>query len=240
MLFNDPSFDAQHATPVLYVHGINSHTIAFRRNARLISSHGHWVWGYDYGRMLIPGLAGTGRIEDMVDELGENVDHVLSETGASKVNVVAHSQGGLLTKLFIAAGGAERVERVVAMGANFHGTDLRGYAARINPITGRNPKFWERMASPSAVQQLAGSEWSHELATVPDTDPRVMYTSLYSRRDHVVTPVETSILTPIDGADVVNLEIPGAPLHPLMPRDRETAELTLWGLEREPGETAPS
>ena len=54
VLFNDPSFDAQHATPVLYVHGINSRTIAFRRNARLISSHGHWVWGYDYGRMLIP------------------------------------------------------------------------------------------------------------------------------------------------------------------------------------------
>lgn len=240
MLFNDPSFDAQHPTPVLYVHGINSRTIAFRRNARLISSHGHWVWGYDYGKMLIPGLAGTGRIEEMVDELTTNVDTVLDRTGAEKINLVAHSQGGLLVKLFIASGGAARVERVVAMGANFHGTDLRGYARRVNPITGRNPKFWELVASPSAVQQLAGSEWAQELATVPDTDPRVMYTSLYSRRDHVVTPIETSILEPVDGADVVNLEIPGAPLHPLMPRDTETAKLTLWGLERAAGETSPS
>lgn len=240
MLFNDPSFDARHPTPVLYVHGINSRTIAFRRNARLISSHGHWVWGYDYGRMFIPGLAGTGRIEEMVDELAANVDTVLDRTGAEKINLVAHSQGGLLVKLFIASGGAARVERVVAMGANFHGTDLRGYARRVNPITGRNPKFWELVASPSAVQQLAGSEWAQELATVPDTDPRVMYTSLYSRRDHVVTPMETSILEPVDGADVVNLEIPGAPLHPLMPRDTETAELTLWGLERAAGETSPS
>lgn len=235
MLFNDPSFTPSHATPVLYVHGINSRTIAFRRNARLLKDHGHWVWGYDYGKMSITGFAGTGELEDMVGELSGNVDHVLRETGADRLNLVAHSQGGLLVKLYIARGGAEKVERVVAMGANFHGTDLRGYAERINHITGKNPKFWQRVATPSAVQQLAGSSWTLDNLDIPDTDPRVIYTSLYSRRDHVVTPVETSILQSVDGADVVNMEIPGAPLHPLMPRDKETAELTLWGLTRGPG-----
>lgn len=246
-LFNDPDFPARratagepvHATPVLYVHGVNSRTDAFSRNARYLRDRGYWVWGWDYGTAIFPGLHGNGDLEDLVAELGENVDRVLRETGTDKVDIVAHSQGGLLTKLYIAAGGAEKIRRVVAMGANFQGTDLRGRAERLNPIVDRYPKVVARFTGPSTSQQLTGSRWLADHADIPDTDPRVIYTSLYSTRDHVVTPTTASQLSLIDGTDTVNLEIPGAPLHPLMPRDLETAKLTAWGLERAAGETEP-
>lgn len=232
-IFNLPDFTPEHETPVLYVHGIHSRASGFRRNARYLSDHGYWVWGFNYGRMFLPGLYGTGPLEDSLEELRENVDKVLAATGAQQVDIVAHSQGGLLTKLFIAQGGAPKVRRVVAMGANFHGTDLESKAPRVLKRFEQFPRLTELLLSPSVPQQLADSPWMREHADpLPDTDPSVVYTALYSTHDTLVTPNSASQLVPVDGADVENKEIPGAPIHQLMMRDEEIAELTLWGLER--------
>lgn len=222
----------------MFIHGFQSRTSAFRRPARYLAAHGYWVWGFDYGIMRFPGLYGTGDLDELVDDVAENVEKVLQATGASKLDIVAHSQGGTVTKLFIAAGGHEQVRRVVTMGSPFHGTDLGGRLERLSPMLEKRQALVTRMFGEGATQHLVGSEWSlaHQ---VPDTHPDVVYTSLYSRRDRVVTPMSTSFLEAVDGADVVNLEIPGAPLHPLMPRDLEIARLTRWGLERELGETEP-
>lgn len=237
-IFNNPDFTPEHPTPVLFVHGFQGRTSAFKRQARYLAAHGYWVWGFDYGRMRVPGLYGTGDLDELVTELASNVDKVLTATGAAKVDIVAHSQGGTVTKLFIAAGGHEKVRRVVTMGSPFHGTDLDGRAKLISPVMNKQQAVVNRLLGESATQHLVGSEWL--LArVVPDTHPDVVYTSLYSRRDHIVTPNSTSMLESVDGADVVNMEIPGAPLHPLMPRDLEIARLTRWGLERKPGETTP-
>lgn len=232
-IFNIPTFTPEHDTPVLYVHGIHSRASGFRRNARYLRDHGYWVWGYNYGKMFLPGLCGTGQLEDSLDELRADVDRVLAVTGAEQVDIVAHSQGGLLTKLFIATGGADKVRRVVAMGANFHGTDMEGAAPRMLRRFERHPRLIKLLLSPSVPQQLAGSPWMREHADpLPDTDPSVVYTALYSTRDTLVTPNSASTLESVDGADVVNKEIPGAPIHQLMMRDAEIMELTLWGLER--------
>ena len=242
--FNDPDFVPAHATPVLYVHGINSRTMAFRQNAEHLRDHGFWVWGYDYGDMIAPGFFGIGDLDEIVGDVAENVDRVLAETGAEQVDIVAHSQGGLMVKLYIAAGGAEKVRRVVALGGNFHGTDFHGRVSWLHPLLTRWPWLGMLFATRGASQQLVGSPWSTERSGVPDTDPRVMYTSLYSPADTVVTPNSASELVPIDGADVANINVAEfydgyAPLHPLMPRDPVMAELTRWGLERAPGEHEP-
>ncbi|WP_254868193.1 triacylglycerol lipase [Corynebacterium sp. Marseille-P4321] len=241
--FNDRDFKPDHATPVLYIHGINSRTAAFRLNAEHLRNEGFWVWGYDYGDMLAPGFFGVGDLDAIVEDVADNVDKVLSRTGAEQVDIVAHSQGGLMTKLYIAAGGAAKVRRVVAMGANFHGTDFSGRADWLGEVAGRVPRLASVIA-PGAVQQLAGSSWVLERAGVPDTDPRVVYTSLYSPADTVVTPNSASELEPVDGADVANIDSAKwydgyAPLHPLMPRDPLYARLTVWGLTRAVGEHTP-
>lgn len=121
--------------------------------------------------------------------------------GAEQVDIVAHSQGGLMTQLYIAAGGAEKVRRVVAMGGNFGGTDFRGRADWLGEVAARLP-FLTSIVAPGAAQQLAGSPWTLERRGIPDTEPRVMYTSLYSSADTVVTPNSASKLSPVDSADV--------------------------------------
>ena len=241
--FNDPEFTPAHPTPVLYVHGINSRTAAFESNARYLQDQGFWVWGYDYGDMLAPGFFGVGDLDAIVEDVAENVEKVLRATGSDQVDIVAHSQGALMTKMFIARGGADKVRRVVAMGGNFHGTDFRGWAGRLGKVAARFPRLTAFFAS-GALQQLVGSDWLTDFSEVPDTDPSVVYTSLYSPRDNVVTPSSASALQSCDGADVANVDTGQlfagySPLHSLMPRNPLYAELTRWGLTREVGDHTP-
>lgn len=242
--FNDPDFAPTHESPVLYIHGVTSRSRAFRPNAERLRDEGFWVWGYDYGDMFAPGFYGMGNLDSIIEDVHANVDHVLEQTGAKQLDIVAHSQGGLMTKLFIANGGAPRVRRVVAMGANFHGTDVRGRATRFAPLISRYPRAASTLASPGVIQQLADSPWVRTHLNVPDTYPEIVYTSLYSPADVLVTPNETSMLASVSGADVVNINVAEAyggyaPRHALMERDPLFIELTLWGLTRERGEHTP-
>lgn len=242
--FNDPDFAPTHESPVLYIHGVTSRSRAFRPNAERLRDEGFWVWGYDYGDMFAPGFYGMGNLDSIIEDVHANVDHVLEQTGAKQLDIVAHSQGGLMTKLFIANGGASKVRRVVAMGANFHGTDVRGRATRFAPLISRYPRAASTLASPGVIQQLADSPWVRTHLNVPDTYPEIVYTSLYSPADVLVTPNETSMLASVSGADVVNINVAEAyggyaPRHALMERDPLFIELTLWGLTRERGEHTP-
>lgn len=242
--FNDPDFAPTHESPVLYIHGVTSRSRAFRPNAERLRDEGFWVWGYDYGDMFAPGFYGMGNLDSIIEDVHANVDHVLEQTGAKQLDIVAHSQGGLMTKLFIANGGAPKVRRVVAMGANFHGTDVRGRATRFAPLISRYPRVASTLASPGVIQQLADSPWVRTHLNVPDTYPEIVYTSLYSPADVLVTPNETSMLASVSGADVVNINVAEAyggyaPRHALMERDPLFIELTLWGLTRERGEHTP-
>lgn len=242
--FNDPDFEPTRQTPVLYIHGVTSRYRAFRPNAERLRDEGFWVWGYDYGDMFAPGFYGMGNLDSIIEDVHANADHVLEHTGAEKLDIVAHSQGGLMTKLFIANGGADKVRRVVAMGANFHGTDVRGRAARFAPLVTRYPRAASALASPGVIQQLADSPWVRTHLNVPDTYPGIVYTSLYSPADVLVTPNATSMLTAVDGADVANIDVAEAyggyaPRHALMERDPLLTELTLWGLTRARGEHTP-
>lgn len=242
--FNDPDFAPTHESPVLYIHGVTSRSRAFRPNAERLRDEGFWVWGYDYGDMFAPGFYGMGNLDSIIEDVHANVDHVLEQTGAEQLDIVAHSQGGLMTKLFIANGGAPKVRRVVAMGANFHGTDVRGRATRFAPLISRYPRAASALASPGVIQQLADSPWVRTHLNVPDTYPEIVYTSLYSPADVLVTPNETSMLASVSGADVVNINVAEAyggyaPRHALMERDPLFIELTLWGLTRERGEHTP-
>lgn len=243
MPFNDRNFQPRYPTPVMYVHGINSRTAAFESNAQRLKEQGFWVWGYDYGDMIAPGFFGAGDLNSIVGDVEEHVDRVLRKTGAEQVDIVAHSQGALMTKLFISRGGAAKVRRVVAMGGNFHGTDFRGLAGRMGEIASNHPHFTALFA-PGAAQQLAGSAWLRKFSSGPDTVPGIVYTSIYSPADTVVTPTSTSMLEAVPGADVANIDSGQwydgyAPYHALMPRDPLYADLTVWGLLREVGDHVP-
>src|SRR5690606_28470836 len=77
-----------------------------------------------------------GVTHDYATDLAEMIDDVLRVTGASKVDVVAHSMGGLVTRSYLAfLGGNEKVERVMLLASPHLGVPL---AAAGGPFVGES------------------------------------------------------------------------------------------------------
>lgn len=80
--------------------------------------------GYDAYIYELPGL-GVGDIAATTAPLASYVDAVLAATGADRVDLIGHSQGGLVARYFVKElGGAAVVDSLISLGAPHYGTAL--------------------------------------------------------------------------------------------------------------------
>src|SRR3954447_652178 len=123
---NDPGCRpaAAHPYPVILVHGtFGDMTVSWNSIAPALESRGFCVWALDYGRR------GTGPIDRSADQVGAFIDKVRSITGAAKVSLVGHSQGGMLSRyVAVRRGRLGVVDDVVGLAPSNHGTT--------NPLAG--------------------------------------------------------------------------------------------------------
>jgi triacylglycerol lipase len=85
-----------HPYPVVLVHGtFGDMTISWNLISPVLKADGYCVFALDYGDR------GTGRIEDSAAELSAFIQQVLGATGASRVSIVGHSQGGMMPRYYI-------------------------------------------------------------------------------------------------------------------------------------------
>jgi triacylglycerol esterase/lipase EstA (alpha/beta hydrolase family) len=207
---------AAHPRPVVLVHGTfeNRYDNWASLSPRLRLA-GYCVFALDYGvdRTSVlgapPGVKGTGDIRASSGELAAFVDRVLASTGATKVDLVGHSQGGLLARQYLKYdGGATKVARVVTLGSTHHGTTLNGIGT-----LGREFEAFgaldgaQLVTGPAAIQQVAGSEFLTTLNAGGDTLPGIAYTAIATKYDEVTTPYETTFLTAGPGATVRNITL---------------------------------
>jgi triacylglycerol esterase/lipase EstA (alpha/beta hydrolase family) len=87
---------AAHPEPVILVHGTFENMFDnWQAMAPALRAAGYCVYAFDYGSYdgsgLI-GIYGVGRIEASAQQLSSEVDTVLAQTGASKVDLVGHSR----------------------------------------------------------------------------------------------------------------------------------------------------
>ncbi|MHA2789977.1 esterase/lipase family protein [Corynebacterium sp. S7] len=251
-VFNNPHFRPTHPTPVLLVHGRTDNSRHWYWAARNLQQAGFSVWAFDYGTdsnsllSLVPGVYGLGDLESSAQELAAQIEWVKQETGTQKVDVVAHSQGAAMVKLYTSElGGAHNLRRVVTLGATFHGSTLGGLAERLSPLVRKIPTLSRWLASEGGVQQLVGSEFVDKLDALPDTHPGIVYTSIYTTTDQAATPSSTSHLSTTTGADVANVDIARRftlerPVtHGGLITRIVSVKLMYWGLTRPRGETRP-
>lgn len=109
------------------------------------------------------------------------VEKLLSSTGASKIDVVAHSMGSLNTRWYIKfLGGESKVDEWVSLGGPNHGTDFANFCF-----------------SASCVEMRVGSKFLGELNAGDETPGTVNYGTWWSPCDSIINP-DSSV--PLSGA----------------------------------------
>jgi triacylglycerol esterase/lipase EstA (alpha/beta hydrolase family) len=198
---------AAHPNPVILVHGtMENMTFNWFSLSPLLANEGYCVFALNYGQLPgihlgVPGAsqtAGIAPIQESAAELGLFVDRVLAATGASKVDMVGHSQGGTMPRYYMKfLGGAPKVGTLVGLSPGNHGSTAWGLALI--------PGAAELLAlglGPAMAQQVAGSPFITALNEGGETQPGVRYTVIQSRWDEIATPYTTSFLS---GPNVDNI-----------------------------------
>lgn len=194
---------AAHPRAVVLVHGTGGNAIDnWLGLAPYLVHRGYCVFSLDYGRIDgVPFFHGLGPIGDSARELSAYVDRVLAATGTDEVDVVGHSQGGMMPRYYLKfLGGADSVHALVGIAPSNHGTTLHG----LTRLLGLFPGLQEALedGAPALTQQVAGSDFLRRLNSGGDTVPGVEYTVIATRYDEVVTPYRTQFL---EGPNVTNI-----------------------------------
>ncbi|WP_399066338.1 alpha/beta fold hydrolase [Streptomyces winkii] len=193
----------EHPRPVVLVHGTGGNAVDnWLGLAPYLKKRGYCVFSLDYGQYNgIPLLHGLGPIEDSAEQLDAFVNKVLEATGGGKVDIVGHSQGGMMPRYYMKfLGGADKVNALVGIAPSNHGTDLNGLTKLVDEIPGLGDAI-DGLA-PSLLQQKVGSDFINRLNEGGDTLPGVKYTVIATKHDEVVTPYKSQFL---EGPDVKNV-----------------------------------
>ncbi|MCP2293701.1 Triacylglycerol esterase/lipase EstA, alpha/beta hydrolase fold [Nocardia amikacinitolerans] len=213
---------AEHPRPVVLVHGtwLNAYD-TFAYLSPRIAREGYCVFTFNFGRSslfeggglgpLLPGRYGVGPMEDSARQLRDYVDTILAATGAEKVDIVAHSQGGPVSSQYLKfEGGAEKVGKLISFGGTNHGTSLMGMATlgRLMTNLGLNILgFYRPLIGQANIQQVVGSEFYANLNRDGDTVPGIEYTAVGTRHDQISNPFEWTFLRPGPEAPVQNITL---------------------------------
>jgi triacylglycerol esterase/lipase EstA (alpha/beta hydrolase family) len=197
---------AAHPRPVVLVHGtFGDMSDSWQALAPLLHDRGYCVFALDYGSFAGSGSLGiyaTGPIEGSATQLASFVQRVLSATGASQVDIVGHSQGGMMPRYYIRfLGGARKVHTLVGLAPSNHGTTLDGLFTLAGHLPGANAALVD---CPACVDQAAGSPFITKLNAGAETVSGVHYTVIESENDEVVTPYRSAFLT---GPNVTNITL---------------------------------
>ncbi|MBN0047223.1 alpha/beta fold hydrolase [Streptomyces actuosus] len=192
-----------HPRPVVLVHGTLGNSIDnWLGLAPYLKHRGYCVFSLDYGQLPgVPVFYGLGPIDKSAEQLSAFVDRVLAATGTAKADLVGHSQGGMMPRYYLKfLGGAGKVNALVGIAPNNHGTTLSGLTHLLPYFPGAEDLL--NAATPGLAQQIVGSDFMNRLNAGGDTVPGVHYTVIATRYDEVVTPYRTQFLS---GPDVRNV-----------------------------------
>jgi pimeloyl-ACP methyl ester carboxylesterase len=211
---------AAHPYPVVLVHatladeGSNWVTLA-----PLLANEGYCVYAFNYGEtaaslpiipFITPGrIDALGHIERSAEELSSFVNKVLSKTKASKVDLVGHSQGGMMPNYYIKLlGGAAKVNELIGLAPSNHGTTLDGLTTLLEVFPFASEfvgGLIEFLGAPSLPEQEVGSAFVTKLFGPGEpVVAGVRYVVIETEHDEVVTPYTNAFLS---GSGVTNILI---------------------------------
>ncbi|MBF4998292.1 alpha/beta fold hydrolase [Nocardia sp. BSTN01] len=218
---------AAHPRPVVLLHGITDSTHEWDALAPRLAEAGYCVFALDYGKdeRTLFQVNGFGPVRRSATEVDAFIEAVRTRTGATQVDLVAHSEGAA-----IALSLAEQVERgdrihtEVLLAPPTFGTTLSGVVevAERSGVRGVTDAVLSNAMCPACADLEAGSPFITELDRAPIAVAGVRYHVLATRDDTVVTPPGTASFIPEVGVDNVFVQdlAPGHVVdHATLPRD---------------------
>ena len=200
---------AAHPNPVVLVEGtFASMSNSFGAVSPDLVNNGYCVYSFNFGQTLFgTGIYATGDIRTSAAELSSEVNHVLSVTGASKVDIVGWSQGGMMPRYYINnLGGASKVNMLVGFAPSNFGTNVDGLTNFLSDlgVLGVDSAILS-VTCAACVQQLQGSSFLTGLNKQP-TVPGVKYVVIETKDDEVVTPFSNAFLPAASNVQNITLQ----------------------------------
>jgi pimeloyl-ACP methyl ester carboxylesterase len=195
-----------HPYPVILVHGTFANAaFSWQALSPMLYNAGYCVFAIDYGQTVPGPFYGTAPIESSAATLAAFVTKVLKATGAKQVDMVGHSQGGLMPRYYMDfLGGARHVHMLVGLSPSNHGTSLLGITTLIDDLEWLGFPSLGALGCPSCQEQLAGSSFLQKMGSVGDTMPGPEYVVIETEFDEIVTPYQTAFL---DGPKAQNIVV---------------------------------
>jgi triacylglycerol esterase/lipase EstA (alpha/beta hydrolase family) len=196
-----------HPDPVVLVHGTaENQDDNWQALSPLLADNGYCVYSFNYGGPTPDSsIQGTGDIPTSAGQLATFVDQVLTSTHAEKVDVVGHSQGGMMPRYYLKfLGGAGKVNDLIGLSPSNHGTTVFGLLTLMSSLPDGVGTDVIDSGCVACSQQTAGSPFLQALNGGGDTVPGVTYTVIETEYDEVVTPYTSAFLS---GPDVTNITL---------------------------------
>jgi pimeloyl-ACP methyl ester carboxylesterase len=175
-----------HPVPVILVHGtFGDMTVSWNLFSPALVKDGYCVFALD---LVNRGMA---PMDQSADKLAAFIDEVRQKTGAPKVSLVGHSQGGMLGR-YVARfrGKLDVIDDIVGLAPSSHGTTQ----PLAPPLGG--------LGCPACAEQAAGSPFMQKLNAGEEAPPPPSYTVVSTVHDEVVTPYQSQALA---GSTVTNV-----------------------------------
>lgn len=178
--------------PLILIHGTFANTKrAFSSMAPLLKQQGYCLYAINYGREGTLSFNGTKDINQSVEQISHFTKTVKQKTGATKVSLIGHSQGGLLA--FLVARSPEmagQVQHVVALAPSLNGTTIV-------------PKSFRSTHCPACAQLGAQSEFMQTVRQDKLNPQGVRSLIVATRQDLVVVPVKRQFLHEPDVTNIL-------------------------------------
>jgi triacylglycerol esterase/lipase EstA (alpha/beta hydrolase family) len=188
---------AAHPYPVILTEGtFASMYNSFGAISPDLVNNGYCVYAFNYGQTIpLTGFYAMGNIATSAAELSTEVNNVLRQTGASKVDIVGWSQGGMMPRYYIDnLGGASKVNMLVGFAPSNYGTNLDGVVNLVSDFGALGiTTALLSVSCEACVQQIQGSSFLANLNESP-TVSGVQYVVIETADDDVVTPYSNAFL----------------------------------------------
>ncbi|KAI8605234.1 putative secreted lipase [Dissophora ornata] len=183
-----------HPRPLILIHSTLLTVDSWWEFAPVLIENGYCVFGLTYGLYpTIPGFGGLASVESSAQELATFADNVLTQMNVTQVDIVGHSQGGILARYWMKyLEGAGKVYRHIGISPITHGTTLDSLTiwAEAWDVFAPLSAFFNVIA-PSFPEMVANSTFMNELNDGGDTASGVIFSNIATKYDEVVTPYTT-------------------------------------------------